>query len=148
MDDCIRTGVSTSEKTLPGRLGLHHRAPMLGRRLMRGFYPGLAPSSSGDQRIRQTKRESPARRPAARVVGQLDHPAANEVNTAGGRIMTSPTNGASGAIPSVLNHIIEFVSDDPQKSITTFSLTAAAVRMLFKRGSTASAAEGGCQAEV
>ncbi|KAF9786356.1 L-serine ammonia-lyase [Thelephora terrestris] len=200
MDDCIRTGVSTSEKTLPGRLGLHRRAPMLYRRLMRGFYPALAPSFSGYQRISEgerasgeidspdgfdgqpyngnvagvkggpTKRESPVRRPAARVVGQFDHPllpvpprkttipavdflscyaiAVNEVNAAGGRIVTSPTNGASGVIPSVLKYIIEFVSDDPQKSITTFLLTAAAVGMLFKRGSTISAAEGGCQAEV
>lgn len=37
MDDCIRTGVSTSEAVLPGRLGLRRRAPMLYRRLMRGY---------------------------------------------------------------------------------------------------------------
>ena len=37
MDECIRTGVSTSETVLPGRLGLRRRAPMLYRRLMRGF---------------------------------------------------------------------------------------------------------------
>ena len=36
MDECIRTGVSTTEGTLPGRLGLRRRAPMLYRRLMRG----------------------------------------------------------------------------------------------------------------
>lgn len=36
MDECIRTGVSTTERTLPGRLGLRRRAPMLYRRLMRG----------------------------------------------------------------------------------------------------------------
>ncbi len=42
MDDCIRTGVSAKEPTLPGRLGLRRRAPMLYRRLMRGFYPGVA----------------------------------------------------------------------------------------------------------
>ena len=36
MDHCIRTGVSTSETVLPGRLGLRRRAPMLYRRLMRG----------------------------------------------------------------------------------------------------------------
>ena len=103
MDDCIRTGVSTSEKTLPGRLGLHRRAPMLYRRLMRGFYPALSPTFQGYQRISEgrvaggiespdgfddeplggnevgtnegpTKRESPVGRPAARVVGQFDHP--------------------------------------------------------------------------
>ncbi|KAJ7208473.1 L-serine dehydratase [Mycena rebaudengoi] len=42
----------------------------------------------------------------------------------------------------------QFVSDDPEKSVVTFLLTASAVGMLFKRGSTISAAEGGCQAEV
>jgi len=74
--------------------------------------------------------------------------AVNEVNASGGRIVTSPTNGAAGVIPAVLKYIIEFISDDPEKSIKTFLLTAAAIGMLFKRGSTISAAEGGCQAEV
>lgn len=74
--------------------------------------------------------------------------AVNEVNASGGRIVTSPTNGAAGVIPAVLKYIIEFISDDPEKSVMTFLLTAAAVGMLFKRGSTISAAEGGCQAEV
>jgi len=46
MDECIRTGVSTSEKVLPGRLGLRRRAPMLYQRLMRGFYPGLASNNA------------------------------------------------------------------------------------------------------
>jgi L-serine deaminase len=36
MDECIRTGVHAHETTLPGRLGLRRRAPMLYRRLMRG----------------------------------------------------------------------------------------------------------------
>lgn len=36
MDHCIRTGVTATEKTLPGRLRLQRRAPMLYRRLMRG----------------------------------------------------------------------------------------------------------------
>lgn len=42
MDDCIRTGVSTSETTLPGRLRLRRRAPMLYRRLMRGYVPSAS----------------------------------------------------------------------------------------------------------
>ncbi len=42
MDDCIRAGVSAVDPTLPGRLGLRRRAPMLYRRLMRGFYSGVA----------------------------------------------------------------------------------------------------------
>lgn len=64
-----------------------------------------------------------------------------------------------------MHPFLQFVSDDPEKSIKTFLLTAAvcylprdllrnglrctqAIGMLFKRGSTISAAEGGCQAEV
>jgi L-serine deaminase len=37
MDDCIRMGVTTTETTLPGRIRLRRRAPMLYRRLMRGY---------------------------------------------------------------------------------------------------------------
>jgi L-serine deaminase len=90
--------------------------------------------------------------------------AVNEVNASGGRIVTSPTNGAAGIIPAVLKYVLEFISDDPEKSVKTLLLTASvcnwfkrrldanarlqAVGMLFKRGSTISAAEGGCQAEV
>ncbi|KAK7686440.1 hypothetical protein QCA50_010664 [Cerrena zonata] len=201
MDDCIRMGVSSSEERLPGRLGLRRRAPMLYRRLMRGFYPGLAvphlPSISAgsqepndqidapdgffentsnqwenteDARAGPGRSRLPSPSRATRVIGSFEHPilpmpprktnipamdflscyaiAVNEVNASGGRIVTSPTNGAAGVIPAVLKYIIEFLSDDPEKSVETFLLTAAAVGMLFKRGSTISAAEGGCQAEV
>ncbi|KAF9449936.1 L-serine ammonia-lyase [Macrolepiota fuliginosa MF-IS2] len=237
MDECIHTGVSTSERTLPGRLGLRRRAPMLYRRLMRGFYPGIASptlglpaigsprsgviagtisgldagqprssslrsdyededkgvyelneSMSSDVLEEEDQAKGPGRSIAAaaarkkkaaalaalkrvpKVVGSIDHAvipmaprrtvipamdflscyaiAVNEVNASGGRIVTSPTNGAAGVIPAVLKYIVEFVSDDPVRSVETFLLTAAAVGMLFKRGSTISAAEGGCQAEV
>ncbi|KAI0178574.1 L-serine dehydratase [Hypoxylon sp. FL1284] len=74
--------------------------------------------------------------------------AVNETNAAGGRIVTAPTNGAAGIIPSVLKYTVEFVSDDPERDILTFLLTAAAIGMLYKRGATISAAEGGCMAEV
>ncbi|KAG5337577.1 hypothetical protein C0989_009302 [Termitomyces sp. Mn162] len=199
MDECIHTGVTTSETTLPGRLGLRRRAPNLYKRLLRGIYPGITnhnlpqigipsrvtasisfPSDyiEGDQKnadvertpglFRSKQRTLATRLP--RVVGSFDHAvlpmaprksdipamdflscyaiAVNEVNASGGRIVTSPTNGAAGVIPAVLKYIVEFLSDDPEKSVQTFLLTASAIGMLFKRGSTISAAEGGCQAEV
>lgn len=74
--------------------------------------------------------------------------AVNEVNAGGGRVVTAPTNGAAGVIPSVLKYFVEFISDDPDRDIKTFLLTASAVGMLYKRGATISAAEGGCMAEV
>lgn len=74
--------------------------------------------------------------------------AVNEVNAAGGRVVTSPTNGASGVIPSVLKFHLSFSTDDPWRDVQTFLLTAAAVGMIVRRGATISAAEGGCQAEI
>ncbi|KAM0787832.1 hypothetical protein ACM66B_003886 [Microbotryomycetes sp. NB124-2] len=74
--------------------------------------------------------------------------AVNEQNAAGGRVVTAPTNGAAGVIPAVLKYVLEFISDNPDRDCKTFLLTAAAVGMLFKRGATISAAEGGCMAEV
>lgn len=110
------------------------------------------------------------RRTPTRIHGSLEHPilpsptrrttfqtmdyltvyaiAVNETNAAGGRIVTAPTNGAAGIIPAVLKYIIEFISDDPDRDIPQFLLTAAAIGMLYKRGATISAAEGGCMAEV
>lgn len=142
-------------------------APMIGA----GAMPTSVIEGPQDGPNPDPKPEHPKRKPrAARVVGSFDHAilpmpprattipamdflsayaiAVNEVNAAGGRIVTSPTNGASGVIPAALKYIVEFISDDPERSIVTFLLTAAAVGMLFKRGSTISAAEGGCQAEV
>ena len=74
--------------------------------------------------------------------------AVNETNAAGGRVVTAPTNGAAGIIPAVLKYTVEFISDDPERDILNFLLTAAAIGMLYKRGATISAAEGGCMAEV
>ena len=112
----------------------------------------------------------PGKRGPLRVLGSLEHPivpspvrrttfpamdhlsvyaiAVNETNAAGGRIVTAPTNGAAGIIPAVLKYLIEFISDDPERDIPTFLLTAAAIGMLYKRGASISAAEGGCMAEV
>lgn len=123
--------------------------------------------------VAKTARPTPltfAKRGPPRVHGRLDHPvspsplrrvefaamdylnvyaiAVNETNAAGGRIVTAPTNGAAGIIPAVLKYTVEFLSDDAERDIMTFLLTAAAIGMLYKRGATISAAEGGCMAEV
>ncbi|KAE9406181.1 serine dehydratase alpha chain [Gymnopus androsaceus JB14] len=78
--------------------------------------------------------------------------AVNEVNASGGRIVTSPTNGAAGVylirVPNAILTCPSLSATIREKSIMTFLLTASAIGMLFKRGSTISAAEGGCQAEV
>jgi L-serine deaminase len=93
---------------------------------------------------------SPVRRTAFPAMDHLSvyAIAVNETNAAGGRIVTAPTNGAAGIVPAVLKYLVEFISDDPNRDIPNFLFTAAALGMLYKRGSTISAAEGGCMAEV
>ncbi|OAP65296.1 L-serine ammonia-lyase [Fonsecaea erecta] len=137
----------------------------------------ISPAKTGDASLPHPAATAVARAPnrmglrrVPRVHGALDHPippppvrrttfpamdyltayaiAVNETNAAGGRIVTAPTNGAAGIIPAVLKYTIEFISDDPERDVPTFLLTAAAIGMLYKRGATISAAEGGCMAEV
>ncbi|MFN4085797.1 MAG: L-serine ammonia-lyase [Spirosomataceae bacterium] len=74
--------------------------------------------------------------------------AVNEENAAFGRIITAPTNGASGVIPAVLMYAQCFLPKISQKHIHDFLLTAGEIGTLFKKNATISAAMGGCQAEV
>jgi L-serine dehydratase len=73
--------------------------------------------------------------------------AVNEENAAGGKVVTAPTNGAAGLIPSVLRYYDRFHGSTPE-SRATFLLTAAAIGALYKRNASISAAEVGCQGEV
>lgn len=75
--------------------------------------------------------------------------AVNEVNASLGRVVTAPTNGSAGVIPSVLMYYLCFVNKDASKrEIRTFLLVAAEIGSLFKKNATISAAMGGCQAEI
>lgn len=73
--------------------------------------------------------------------------AVNEENAAYGRVVTSPTNGASGVIPAVLHYYLLFCGGD-EENIIRFLLTASEIGSIFKKGATISAAMGGCQAEI
>jgi L-serine dehydratase len=74
--------------------------------------------------------------------------AVNEENAAGGRVVTAPTNGASGVIPAVLHYYMKFVEGASEEGIIRFFLTATAIGILYKEGASLSAAEMGCQGEV
>jgi L-serine dehydratase len=74
--------------------------------------------------------------------------AVNEENAAFGRVVTAPTNGAAGVIPSVLAYYIIFSDADTPDKIIQFLLTASEIGCIFKKGATISAAMGGCQAEI
>lgn len=74
--------------------------------------------------------------------------AVNEENASFGRIITAPTNGASGVIPAVLMYAWCFVPHFDQDHVIDFLLTAGEIGTLYKKGATISAAMGGCQAEI
>lgn len=74
--------------------------------------------------------------------------AVNEENASFGRIITAPTNGASGVIPAVLMYSQAFTPFVSKDDIVRFLLVAGEIGTLFKKNATISAAMGGCQAEI
>ncbi|MGB0785771.1 MAG: L-serine ammonia-lyase [Alphaproteobacteria bacterium] len=74
--------------------------------------------------------------------------AVNEENAAGGRVVTSPTNGAAGVVPAVIRYYRDHCLDAGQAGIRKFLLTAAAIGAIVKQNASISGAEVGCQGEV
>jgi L-serine dehydratase len=73
--------------------------------------------------------------------------AVNEENASGGKVVTAPTNGAAGVIPSVLRYYTMF-QGGTREGAHVFLLTAAAIGSLYKQNASLSAAEVGCQGEI
>lgn len=75
--------------------------------------------------------------------------AVNEVNASLGRVVTAPTNGSAGVIPSVLMYYLVIENHNAGfEEIKKFLLVAGEIGSIFKKGATISAAMGGCQAEI
>lgn len=74
--------------------------------------------------------------------------AVSEENAAAGRVVTAPTNGAAGILPSVLHYYHRFVPDANDEGIVQMLLTAGAIGILYKQNASLSGAEVGCQGEV
>ncbi|WP_276381701.1 L-serine ammonia-lyase [Flavobacterium sp. H4147] len=75
--------------------------------------------------------------------------AVNEVNASLGRVVTAPTNGSAGVIPAVLMYYMVIENHNAgEKEIKQFLMVAGEIGSIFKKGSTISAAMGGCQAEI
>jgi len=73
----------------------------------------------------------------------------NEVNASLGRVVTAPTNGSAGVIPSVLMYYLVIENHKANfNDIKQFLLVAGEIGSIFKKGATISAAMGGCQAEI
>jgi L-serine dehydratase len=126
MEGCIERGLRT-EGVLPGAMAVARRAPKLRKRL-----EARAQASPLD----------------AMEWVNVFAIAVNEENAAGGRVVTSPTNGAAGIIPAVLEYYVRFVPGANAAGIRTFLLTAGAIGILYKVNASISGAEMGCQGEV
>jgi len=126
MRDCVERGLRT-DGVLPGKMSVLRRAPKLHRSL--------------------SKRGEPEAIDAMEWVNAFAI-AVNEENASGGRVVTSPTNGAAGIIPAVLMYYDRFVPGSSEDGIRTFILTAGAIGILYKVNASISGAEMGCQGEV
>jgi L-serine dehydratase len=129
MQNCVQRGIRQSG-TLPGGLHVVRRAPSLHAEL-------------------STKPEAAMRDPLTVLDWvNLYALAVNEENAAGGRVVTAPTNGAAGIIPSVLHYYDRFCPGANEQGIFDFLLTASAIGILYKENASISGAEVGCQGEV
>ena len=70
-----------------------------------------------------------------------------EENASFSRVVTAPTNGASGVIPAVITYLKIFYNITDEQLID-FILVASVIGALFKKNGTISGAVGGCQAEI
>jgi len=142
MQECIYIGCH-SEGFLPGGLNVRRRAFDLHKKLKKNF--DYDNPENWMQSIRKTEVKF------REILKWVDcyALAVNEVNAALGRIVTAPTNGSAGVIPSVLMYYLTIENHDADfKHIKQFLLVAGEIGSLFKKNATISAAMGGCQAEI
>lgn len=139
--ECIYKGVN-KEGILPGGLNVTRRAPALNRKLL------------GEKHYKNIDEWFGLVVDAEETFNTINKwvscfaLAVNEENASFGRIITAPTNGASGVIPAVLMYSQAFTDKKSDEDIVRFLLVAGEIGTLFKKNATISAAMGGCQAEV
>ncbi|WP_430467995.1 L-serine ammonia-lyase [Winogradskyella ouciana] len=142
MLECMYTGCHT-EGNLPGGLNVRRRAYDMHKNLI-GDYTYENPEA-WLQTIRKTEVKF---RQILKWVSCFAL-AVNEVNASLGRVVTAPTNGSAGVIPSVLMYYMVIENHEADfEHIKKFLLVASEIGSIFKKGATISAAMGGCQAEI
>ena len=129
MGECILRGLS-QEGILPGGLNVKRRAASIHTQLLNEM-------SHNDQQPH-----------IANDWLSIYAMAVNEENAAGGRVVTSPTNGAAGIIPAVMRYYREHCHGASDDGKVTLLLTAAAIGAIIKTNASISGAEVGCQGEV
>ena len=142
MLECMYIGCH-SEGILPGGLNVRRRAFDMHQHLI-----GKAQYDSPQTWLEQIRLTEVKFRQILKWVSCFAL-AVNEVNAALGRVVTAPTNGSAGVIPSVLMYYLVIENHNAgEKEIKQFLMVAGEIGSIFKKGSTISAAMGGCQAEI
>jgi len=143
MLECMYIGCHT-EGQLPGGLNVRRRAFDMHKKLM-----ATAGSYDAPENWLQTIRLTEVKfRQILKWVSCFAL-SVNEVNASLGRVVTAPTNGSAGVIPSVLMYYLVIENHDADfEHIKKFLLVAGEIGSIFKKGATISAAMGGCQAEI
>ena len=131
MNQCINRGLH-AEGILPGMLKVKRRASSLWKSLGGGVQGRNSDAAAPEELFDWLN---------------VYAMAVNEENAAGGQVVTAPTNGAAGVIPSVLRHYCMGENAKPQ-DVHTFLLTAGGIGLLYKQRASISGAEMGCQGEV
>ncbi len=142
MLECMYIGCH-SEGILPGGLNVRRRAFDMHQGLI-----GLANYSNPQEWLEEIRKTEVKFRQILKWVSCFAL-AVNEVNAALGRVVTAPTNGSAGVIPSVLMYYLVIENHQAgEKEIKQFLMVAGEIGSIFKKGATISAAMGGCQAEI
>ncbi|AXG74523.1 L-serine ammonia-lyase [Flavobacterium arcticum] len=142
MLECMYTGCHT-EGTLPGGLNVRRRAYDMHQKMI-----GDIPYNSPQEWLQVIRKTEVKFRQILKWVSCFAL-SVNEVNAALGRVVTAPTNGSAGVIPSVLMYYMVIENHDAnEEHIKQFLLVAGKIGTIFKKGATISAAMGGCQAEI
>ncbi len=121
MKDAINRGINT-KGIIPGKLNLIRRAS------------NLYESYKDDPKEKEILLSSYAY-------------AVNEENASGGKIVTAPTCGACGVLPSLLKYYQDNHNIEEEKIIEALMI-AGLIGTITRENATISGAEGGCQAEV
>ena len=126
MQECVDRGLTT-QGMLPGTINVERRARIM--------YENFLKNNELDNQ-------------AFLDYSSICAIAVNEENAAMNRVVTAPTNGASGIIPATMMYINEYIEDKPDDWEVSFLLTAGVIAMLYKMNASLSGAEVGCQGEV
>lgn len=124
MQDTILEGIST-EGILPGTLKVVRKAQTLYNAVMMNNTPEVHQN---------------------RLISAYAF-AVNEVNAAGGIVVTAPTCGASGTMPALLKYVVDR-DEIPEQKILEGLAVGGLIGNLIKHNASISGAEAGCQAEV